>query len=162
VTGRREDLDAIRVRLAVREDATDPARDSGMLIYGDDATGRGATMPALSPPETIVRRVMPLGAGRSGRYRRPPGSHVTRSALTPSQCIRRTWRACSTFRQRSIPTDKPARSAIRPPSSLTTVNWHHSVDAPIATASSAIAGSASGARKTLTTSMRPGTSVSVL
>ncbi|HKB13812.1 MAG TPA: SCO family protein [Vicinamibacterales bacterium] len=68
VTGRREDLDAIRVRLGVREDATDPARDSGMLIYGDDATGRWATMPALSQPETIVRRVMPLVARRAGSY----------------------------------------------------------------------------------------------
>jgi hypothetical protein len=41
-----------------------------------------------------------------------------------------------------------------------TVNWHHSEPAPAATASFAIAGSASGARNTLTTSIWPGTSAS--
>jgi hypothetical protein len=33
---------------------------TGMLIYGDDATGQWAATPALARPKAIVRSVMPL------------------------------------------------------------------------------------------------------
>ena len=59
-------------------------------------------------------------------------------------------------------TERPPASAMRPPSSLITVNWHQRFLAPIATASLAIPGSASGARNTLTMSMGTGTSARVL
>ena len=53
-----------------------------------------------------------------------------------------------------------ARSAISAPSGLITPNCSQSAPAPIATASSAIAGTASGRRKTSTTSIGTGTSAS--
>ena len=52
----------------------------------------------------------------------------------------------------------PPSSAIRAPSSLITPNWHQRAPAWIATASRAIPGRASGARKTFTTSTGTGTS----
>ena len=52
----------------------------------------------------------------------------------------------------------PPASAMRAPASLITPNWHHRQPAPTFTASSAIAGSASGARNTFTTSIGTGTS----
>ena len=57
------------------------------------------------------------------RYHSSPfRTEVTRCVLNPSQCIRPTYRACSTFRQRSMMTVTPPASAIAAPSMLITPN----------------------------------------
>ena len=60
VTGRQKDIDAIRTRLGMRDDTTDLMQHTGMLVYGNDATGQWAATPALAQPRAIVRSVMPL------------------------------------------------------------------------------------------------------
>lgn len=60
VTGRPEDLTAIRRRLGDRDDTVDLGRHTGTLVYGDAATGQWAAMPALAQPQAIVRNVRPL------------------------------------------------------------------------------------------------------
>jgi len=53
-------------------------------------------------------------------YWRPPRTDVMRCVLKPSQCIRPTYRACSTFMHRSITTARPPASAMPAPCSLMT------------------------------------------
>jgi len=44
----------------MRDDTTDLMQHTGMLVYGNDATGQWAATPALAQPRAIVRSVMPL------------------------------------------------------------------------------------------------------
>ena len=60
VTGRPRDLEAIRRRLGDRDTSVDLNSHTGLLVYGDDATGQWAAMPALAQPNAIVRNVRPL------------------------------------------------------------------------------------------------------
>ena len=60
VTARQKDIDAIRTRLGMREDTTDLMQHTGMLVFGNDATGQWAATPALAQPRAIVRSLMPL------------------------------------------------------------------------------------------------------
>jgi protein SCO1 len=63
VTGRQQDLDLIRRRLGVLDAAVDKTQHTGMLIYGNDATGQWAATPAQARPTTIVRSVTRLATG---------------------------------------------------------------------------------------------------
>jgi protein SCO1/2 len=63
VTGRQQDLDLIRRRLGVFDAAVDKTQHTGVLIYGNEATGQWAATPAQARPTTIVRSVMRLVAG---------------------------------------------------------------------------------------------------
>ncbi len=60
VTGRQQDLDLIRRRLGVLDAAVDKTQHTGILIYGNEATGQWAATPAQARPTTIVRSVMRL------------------------------------------------------------------------------------------------------
>jgi protein SCO1 len=60
VTGRQQDLDLIRRRLGVLDAAVDKTQHTGILVFGNDATGQWAATPAQARPTTIVRSVMRL------------------------------------------------------------------------------------------------------
>ena len=60
VTGTQKDVDAIRRRLGVLDDATDKTQHTGMLVYGNDATGQWAATPVMAQPKTIARSVLRL------------------------------------------------------------------------------------------------------
>lgn len=60
VTGRQQDLDLIRRRLGVLDAAVDKTQHTGILVFGNEATGQWAATPAQARPNTIVRSVMRL------------------------------------------------------------------------------------------------------
>lgn len=60
VTGKGKDIDLIRRKLGVYDDDGDKTKHSGVLIYGNEATGQWAATPALADPATIARSVMRL------------------------------------------------------------------------------------------------------
>ena len=60
VTGSQKDVDLIRRRLGVLDDAVDKAQHTGMLVYGNEATGQWAATPAMAEPRAIARSVMRL------------------------------------------------------------------------------------------------------
>jgi protein SCO1/2 len=60
VTGRQQDLDLIRRRLGVFDAAVDKTQHTGILVFGNEATGQWAATPAQARPTTIVRSVMRL------------------------------------------------------------------------------------------------------
>ena len=62
VTGRQRDLDLIRRRLGVLDAAVDKTQHTGLLVFGNEATGQWAATPAQARPNTIVRSVMRLAA----------------------------------------------------------------------------------------------------
>jgi protein SCO1/2 len=66
VTGKGKDIDLIRRKLGVYEDDGDKTQHSGVLIYGNEATGQWAATPALADPTTIVRSVMRLVRSAKG------------------------------------------------------------------------------------------------
>jgi protein SCO1/2 len=63
VTGRQQDLDLIRQRLGVLDRAVDKTQHTGILVFGNDATGQWAATPAQARPTSIVRSVMRLATG---------------------------------------------------------------------------------------------------
>src|SRR4029077_12802788 len=140
----------------------DCARHGVELLHGDRRAGtprrlrpeRGAAARAQGP----LRPDEPLPAEPEHPTELTPSQPCERDevispVLKPSQCILPRYRACSTFKQRSMTTSSPPRSAICAPSGLITPYGSHSAPAPASTASAAIAGTASGARKTSTTSI---------
>jgi protein SCO1 len=60
VTGKLSDIDQIRRKLGAYDNDGDKTQHSGVLIYGNEATGQWAAMPALADPATIVRSVTRL------------------------------------------------------------------------------------------------------
>jgi NADPH2:quinone reductase len=119
----------------------------------------GASSGAV-PPFDVNALQNPSGArGECRCYKTDWRCEPTTPVLKPSQCMRPMWRACSTFIQRSTTTFRPPSWAVRAPSALITPNCSHSAPAPMRTASSAIAGTAGGARNTSTTSTWNGMSL---
>jgi protein SCO1/2 len=66
VTGRQKDVDLIRRRLGALDAAVDKTQHTGMLVYGNDATGQWAATPAMALPKAIVRSVMRLANQHRG------------------------------------------------------------------------------------------------
>lgn len=60
VTGKQKDVDLIRRRLGVLDDAVDKTQHTGVLVYGNESTGQWAATPAMAQPKAIVRNVMRL------------------------------------------------------------------------------------------------------
>jgi len=60
VTGSRKDIDLIRRRLGGLDNTGDKTQHTGVVIYGNEATGQWAATPAMAPPTAIVRSVMRL------------------------------------------------------------------------------------------------------
>jgi protein SCO1/2 len=60
VTGSLKDIDLIRRRLGVNRDGGDKSQHTGLLIYGNEATGQWAATPAMADPREIVRSVSRL------------------------------------------------------------------------------------------------------
>jgi len=60
VTGKQTDIDLIRRKLGAYDDDGDKTQHSGVLIYGNEATGQWAATPALADPNTIARSVLRL------------------------------------------------------------------------------------------------------
>jgi protein SCO1/2 len=60
VTGSQKEVELIRRRLGVYDNDTEKTQHTGILVYGNDATGQWAATPAMAPPSAIVRSVMGL------------------------------------------------------------------------------------------------------
>ena len=60
VTGSRKDIDLIRRQLGALDKTGDKTQHTGIVIYGNEATGQWAATPAMAPPTAIVRSVMRL------------------------------------------------------------------------------------------------------
>jgi protein SCO1/2 len=60
LTGRKQDVDLIQDRLGARDRFRREGPHTGVLVYGNAATGQWATAPALLDPRLIVRSVMRL------------------------------------------------------------------------------------------------------
>jgi len=60
VTGKQKDVDVIRRRLGVLDDSTSKTQHTGMLVYGNEATGQWAATPAMAQPNAIARSVARL------------------------------------------------------------------------------------------------------
>jgi len=60
VTGMATDIDLIRRKLGAYDNDGDKTQHSGVLIYGNEATGQWAATPALADPATIARSVTRL------------------------------------------------------------------------------------------------------
>jgi len=60
VTGSRKDIDLIRRRLGGLDNTGDKTQHTGIVVYGNDATGQWAATPAMAQPKAIVRSVMRL------------------------------------------------------------------------------------------------------
>jgi protein SCO1/2 len=60
VTGSRKDVDLVRRHLGVNRDGGDKTQHTGLLVYGNEATGRWAATPAMSDAATIARSVLRL------------------------------------------------------------------------------------------------------
>jgi protein SCO1/2 len=60
VTGRQKDVDLIRRRLGVLDDGVDKTQHTGILVYGNEATGQWAATPVMAQPRAIVRSVLRL------------------------------------------------------------------------------------------------------
>jgi protein SCO1/2 len=66
VTGAADDINLIRRTLGVY-DGDDKAQHTGMVIYGNDATGSWAGMPVTASPSIMVSSVLRLLEGRGTR-----------------------------------------------------------------------------------------------
>jgi protein SCO1/2 len=65
LTGDKRDIDLIRRRLGVFDDDPDMTQHTGLLTYGNDATGSWAAMPMIAKPAVIARALTTLaGAGK--------------------------------------------------------------------------------------------------
>jgi protein SCO1/2 len=75
-TGERTDVDRLRRRLGLfdRDPAidADKTKHSGLIVYGNEATGAWATIPGLTEPHAIVESLL--------RVLRSPGDTETRAA----------------------------------------------------------------------------------
>ena len=91
VTGRLKDIDLIRRRLGVNRDGGDKSQHTGILVYGNEATGQWAATPAMADPNTIVRSVLRLV--KPGAPTAPPPGPRTASA-TSSHPTRSSRRSC--------------------------------------------------------------------
>jgi protein SCO1/2 len=60
VTGGRKDVDLVRRHLGVNRDGGDKTQHTGLLVYGNEATGRWAATPAMADPVAIARSVLRL------------------------------------------------------------------------------------------------------
>jgi protein SCO1 len=60
VTGSRKDINLIRRRLGGLDNTGDKTQHTGVVIYGNEATGQWAATPAMAPATAIVRSVMRL------------------------------------------------------------------------------------------------------
>lgn len=60
VTGSQGDIDLIRRRLGVNKDGGDKTQHTGVLVYGNEATGQWAATAAMANPATIARSVLRL------------------------------------------------------------------------------------------------------
>jgi protein SCO1/2 len=66
VTGRQKDIDLIRRRLGGLDNTGDKTQHTGIVVYGNEATGQWAATPAMAQPKAIVRSVMRLMNRPSG------------------------------------------------------------------------------------------------
>ena len=66
LTGAAGDIDRIRQALGVFEENPDKTQHTGILTYGNEATGTWAAMPVIAEPTVIVRAVTRLVAAGSG------------------------------------------------------------------------------------------------
>jgi protein SCO1 len=92
LTGRQKDIDVIRRHLGVNRDGGDKSQHTGVLAYGNDATGQWAATPAMADPNTIVRSVLRLI--RPAAPTAPPPDPRTASASSshPTRSSRRSYR----------------------------------------------------------------------
>jgi len=58
LTGSQNDIDQVRRHLGVNRDGGDKTQHTGMLTYGNEATGKWAATPAMSDPAQIARSVL--------------------------------------------------------------------------------------------------------
>jgi protein SCO1/2 len=66
LTGDKPDIDLIRRRLGVFDDDPDMTQHTGLLTYGNDATGSWAAMPVIAQPAVIARALTTLAAAGKG------------------------------------------------------------------------------------------------
>jgi protein SCO1 len=62
LTGKTDDIDRIRQRFGVFDDDPDKTQHTGILTYGNEATGTWAAMPVIAEPTVIVRALTRLAA----------------------------------------------------------------------------------------------------
>jgi protein SCO1/2 len=60
LTGSQKDIDEVRRHLGVNRDGGDKTQHTGMLAYGNEATGQWAATPAMADPAQIARSVLRL------------------------------------------------------------------------------------------------------
>ena len=60
VTGARSDIDVLRQRLGLRDRDDRAVTHTGLLAYGNAATGQWAATPIMGNPQTIARSVLRL------------------------------------------------------------------------------------------------------
>jgi len=60
LTGSQKDIDQVRRHLGVNRDGGDKTQHTGMLSYGNEATGQWAATPAMADPAQIARSVLRL------------------------------------------------------------------------------------------------------
>ena len=60
LTGSQKDIDQVRRHLGVNRDGGDKTQHTGMLSYGNEATGQSAATPAMADPAQIARSVLRL------------------------------------------------------------------------------------------------------
>jgi protein SCO1 len=65
LTGDAADIDRIRQRLGVFEEVPDKTQHTGILTYGNEATGTWAAMPVIAQPTVIARALTSLVAAGS-------------------------------------------------------------------------------------------------
>jgi protein SCO1 len=85
VTGDPKDLESLQRRLGANRDGGDKTQHTGVLFYGNDATGQWASTPAMGDPEGIARSVLRLA--RPVVATAPPPAPRTASATnrTPTR-----------------------------------------------------------------------------
>jgi protein SCO1 len=60
LTGEKGDIDQIRRKLGVFDDDPDKTQHTGILTYGNEATGSWAAMPVIAAPAVIARTLIKL------------------------------------------------------------------------------------------------------
>jgi protein SCO1/2 len=92
VTGDPKDLENLRRRLGANRDGGDKTQHTGILIYGNDATGQWAATPAMGDPQGIARSVLKLAKPAAATA--PPPDPRTASATnrSPTRRTRTSYR----------------------------------------------------------------------
>jgi protein SCO1 len=67
LTGERDDIDRIRRKLGVFDDDPDKTQHTGILTYGNEATGTWDAMPVIASPTVITRALERLAAVGTAR-----------------------------------------------------------------------------------------------